>query len=285
MPIKSSKNNCERKKVTPKIIAVIKARNERENISETILSLKRQTLPPKQIIVVNDGSTDGTGEVAKKLGCVVIDLPYHAESYVGKPELAKVLNVGLKVAAKENPDYILTVDADHLLPKNYVECLIKRMEENPKLVIASGRIKGEPYNVMHPRGSGRIIRTSFWRKVNNVQYPVCWGWESWLCLKAMQLGYEVRCFRDIETEVKRPTKRGKAGYGKAMYALGYDWKYALGRCALTFLESPKAGLIMFWEFIRHNNVKRLDIAEWVNQMQKKRFWKHIWRIIRRKTRI
>lgn len=262
------------------VIAVVKARNERENISETILSLKRQTLPLEQIVVINDGSTDGTGELARKLGCVVIDLPYHAESYVGKPELAERLNVGLKLAAKKDPDYILIVDADHPLPKDYVKRLVKRMEDNAKLVVASGSIKGEPYVATHPRGSGRLVRTSFWRKVSDVQYPVCWGWESWLCLKAMQLGYKAVCFRDIETETKRSTKMGKTGYGKAMYALGYDWKYALGRCALTFLKSPRAGLTMFWEFIRHENVERLDVADWVNQMQKRRFWSRVWRIIK-----
>jgi len=263
-----------------KVIAVVKARNERENISETILSLKRQTLPLEQIIVVNDGSTDGTGELARELGCIVVDLPYHKESYVGKPELAERINVGLKLAGERDPDYVLTLDADHPLPENYVERLVKRMEANAKLVVASGYIEGEPYVETHPRGSGRLVKASFWKQVNNMQYPVCWGWESWLCFKAMQLGYEARCFKDIRSRVKRPTKEGKTGYGKAMYALGYDWKYALGRCFLTFLKSPKAGLKMFWEYIQHENVERLDIADWVNKMQKKRFWSRVWRIIK-----
>jgi len=69
--------------------------------------------------------------------------------------------------------------------------------------------------------------------------------------------------------------------GKAMYALGYDWKYALGRCVLTFFKSPKAGWSMFWGWLLHKNVKRLDIADWINQLQKNLFWKRAQTIIKR----
>ena len=66
-----------------------------------------------------------------------------------------------------------------------------------------------------------------------------------------------------------------------MYALGYDWKYDLGRCLLNFLKSPKAGLAMLWGYVRHRDVERLDIADWVNETQKKRFWRRVWQIIKR----
>ena len=217
------------------------------------------------------------------MGCEVVDLPYHEESFLGRPELAERLNIGLKFAEKYSPDYILKVDADHTLPKEYVEKIVSRMEVNPKLVVASGHIKGEPYTESAPRGSGRIIKASWLKEeFGSLCFPVCWGWEGYLLLKALKSGYEVKCFREIESEVKRCTGLGKAGYwGKAMYALGYDWKYALGRCLLIFLKSPKAGLSMFWGWFRHKNVERTDIAEWVSQIQKKRFWKRAWKVIKR----
>jgi len=265
----------------PKVVAVVTARNEENYIEQTLMCLRKQTLPLSEIIVVNDGSTDETGEKAKNLGCLVVDLPFHSESYVGRPELAERLNIGLKLAREENPDYVLIVGADHPLPPDYVEQLVKRMELNQKLGVASGYIQGEPYVETHPRGSGRLVKASFWRRINNMQYPVCWGWESWLCFKAMQLGFETKCFKELKTKVERATGLRKAGYlGKAMYALGYDWKYALGRCILTFLKSPKAGLSMFWNWFKHEDVERLDIADWVNNMQKKRFWSRVWRIIK-----
>ncbi len=267
--------NYKKIKGRARVVAIIFARNEKNYIRDTITSLKSQTMPV-DIILVDDGSTDGTGDIAREMGCFVIDLPYHEESYVGRPELAERVNVGLKVAREEDYDYVLIVGADHPLPPDYVRKIVSRMEANPKLVVASGRIKGEPYDEQVPRGSGRIVRASFWKKESNMQYPVAWGWEAWLYLKALERGYETRCFGDIVTEVKRTTSLRKAGYlGKAMYALGYDWKYALGRCLLTFLRSPRAGLSMFWGWARHKDVERLEIANWVSKMQKKRFWEKV----------
>jgi len=262
---------------------VIPARNEEEHIARTVASLRDQTLSPEVIVVVNDGSEDGTGEVAKRLGCVVLDLPSHKESYAGRPELAKVFNAGLAYLKGMDGgfDYILIVGADHPLPPNYVEEVVARMEANPRLVVASGAVEGEPCEESTPRGSGRIVDYGFWAETNGLQYPAEWGWESWLCFKAQSLGYETRCFSDITSKALRPTSLAKAGeWGKAMYALGYHPLYALGRCVLIFFRSPRAGWSMFWSWLLHSGVGRLDVADWVRERQRKRLWKRVKQILR-----
>jgi len=264
-----------------KYAVVVPARNEEEYIEKTLSALRKQTVPPSQLIVVDDGSKDGTSQIASKYADVVVRLPDRGYGVSGKPELAEVVNEGLRRVRKD-VDYVLICGADQILPKDYFETISNKMKSNPKLVVASGRAKGEPFFEYHPRGSGRVVDANFWRKVSNLLYPVEWGWETWLCYKAMQLGYEARCFRDVVTELRRPTRFGKAGlWGKAMYALGYDWKYVLGRCVLTFFKSPKAGWSMFWGWFLHKDVKRLDIADWVNRMQKSQFWKRVQTIISR----
>jgi len=45
--------------------------------------------------------------------------------------------------------------------------------------------------------------------------------------------------------------------------------YVLGRCALTFLKAPKSGMDMFRGWLFHGKIKRLDVAEYVNEEQKK----------------
>lgn len=275
----------KRSKNSPDILAITCARNEEAHITKTVVSLQKQTLPIKRIIVVNDGSTDATGEIAKELGCTVINLPFHKESYVGKPDLARIYNTGLKVVNKHNPDYILIVGADHALPPDYIEQIIKRMVANPKLVDAGGYVEGEDFAEHIPKGSGSVINASFWKKLNNTQFPVCWGWESWLPLKATQLGYETKCFRDVRTPIQRPMRIGKVGlWGKAMYALGYNWKYALARSFIYFVKSPKVGMSMFWNYMRHKDVERMDVADWTNQIQKKRFWRRLKEVIKSRGR-
>lgn len=256
------------------------ARNEEEHITGVISSLKSQTLPINKIVLVNDGSTDDTPLIGKDHGCIVISLPFHEESLVGTPELAERWNTGLKTVVEYSPDYVLLMGGDHILPESYVEELLARMTN--EIVIASGRIEGEPHTESAPRGSGRLVRASFWINENKMQYPVSNGWESWLLFKAMQLGYETKSFREITTRTERPTSLRKAkSLGKAMYTLGYDWKYTMGRCTLTFFKSPSAGIKMFWGWLRHKDVERLDVANFVSKMQSKRFWGRVWSFIRR----
>ena len=263
----------------PVVCVVIPARNEEETLPVTLKRLKAQTLRPRVIVVVDDGSTDKTAEIARKMNCTVVSRSPHKESYIGKPELAEVVNAGLSRVSKIC-GYVLILGADHKLPPNYIEELVKRMERNPKLVIAGGIIKGEPAVKTLVRGSGRLVKADWWRKLNGLCYPVTYGWEPWLCYKSLSLNFEVRSFPDLVTDA-RPTSltsmKAKE-LGKSMKSLGYDVKYALGRVALTFLRGHlKASSAMLQGYL--SNVKRLDVADWVNQYQKRTFWKRLKEIL------
>ena len=53
----------------PEVVAVVPARNEAEMLPITLPELLGQEYPgPLSVIVVDDGSSDGTGEIAAKLG-------------------------------------------------------------------------------------------------------------------------------------------------------------------------------------------------------------------------
>jgi 4,4'-diaponeurosporenoate glycosyltransferase len=67
------------------ISIIIPARNEGKKLARLLRSLSEQTLKPREIIVVDDHSEDGTAEVGERAGCVIIpssDLP---EGWAGKP--------------------------------------------------------------------------------------------------------------------------------------------------------------------------------------------------------
>jgi 4,4'-diaponeurosporenoate glycosyltransferase len=52
---------------------IIPARNEAHNLPKLLQSLRDQSVTPREIIVVNDGSTDATAALAKQFGAAVID--------------------------------------------------------------------------------------------------------------------------------------------------------------------------------------------------------------------
>ncbi|WP_321931339.1 glycosyltransferase [Paraburkholderia guartelaensis] len=109
----------------PGLTVLIAAYNEEASIAQTIESIATQEYAgPLQVIVVNDGSSDGTAEILSHL-----DLPWlevvHMPQNLGK---ARALNEGLKAARH---DYTVTVDGDSYLYRNALDNLIRRYLSDP----------------------------------------------------------------------------------------------------------------------------------------------------------
>ena len=62
------------------VTAIIPAYNEAANIEATIRSIQSQTYHVTQVIVVDDCSTDGTGDIARELGATVLRPPRNTGS-------------------------------------------------------------------------------------------------------------------------------------------------------------------------------------------------------------
>ncbi|MGY6213979.1 glycosyltransferase family 2 protein [Methylolobus aquaticus] len=67
------------------VSVIIPARNEAANLGPLLQSLREQTLPPAEVIVVDDQSTDRTASVALSAGARVITTPPLPEGWCGKP--------------------------------------------------------------------------------------------------------------------------------------------------------------------------------------------------------
>ena len=100
-----------------KVSVIIPAYNAEEYIEKCITSLINQTLKDIEIIVVNDGSTDGTEEIARKLA--LIDKRITVLSQENKLQGA-ARNAGTNISRGE---YIGFVDADDWVDLDYYEKL------------------------------------------------------------------------------------------------------------------------------------------------------------------
>ena len=65
-----------------KVAVILNARNEEKHLGKTLKFLQDQELKPYRIIVVNDGSADKTGEIAKSYGVEVIERKKREENFV-----------------------------------------------------------------------------------------------------------------------------------------------------------------------------------------------------------
>lgn len=103
---------------SPLVTVIIPAYNEEKYIQKCLDSLKNQTLENFEIIVVDDGSTDSTRQIASKLGVKVTSLTH------GGPGRAK--NYGARIASGK---ILVFLDADMFVEKSYLKKIIKPIIE------------------------------------------------------------------------------------------------------------------------------------------------------------
>ncbi len=245
------------------------ARNEAQNIGRTLTALSNQSLKPSKMIVVDDGSVDGTVDVASRFECDIVRLPHHRESYLGRPELAAVTNAGLGKVS-DSAAYVVIVDADTPLPRNYIEELTRRMGADSRVAAASGVPVGASPDMELPTNSGFAVKTMAWRDLNGLRYPLVYGYEGWLRFKLIQLGFKVQVYVDLSTVPVRGTGLKGIPDGRAMYSLGYDPIYAIGRVAINMPSQPRRSLMTLVGYFAHGDATRSDVADWVGQRQRAR---------------
>jgi len=112
----------------PTLTVVIPAHNEERDLGNTLAALMRQTTAPDRIIVVDDGSTDLTSEVAARYPVEIV------RNEVALGNKARVVNY---VAPSIDSDLIINIDADTILAPDYIE-RIKVPFLDPKVAIAAG---------------------------------------------------------------------------------------------------------------------------------------------------
>jgi len=112
----------------PRIVAVIPARNEAAVVGRSIASLERQQYPGGiHIVVVDDDSTDGTGDAARAAGppglVTVIRAAALPKGWTGK---LWAVSEGVRHAARFDPEYLLLTDADIVHPPGNLAGLAAR---------------------------------------------------------------------------------------------------------------------------------------------------------------
>jgi biofilm PGA synthesis N-glycosyltransferase PgaC len=128
--------------LVPGVTVIIPAWNEEASIADTVRSVQAQTVTPVEIIVIDDCSTDKTGEVARSLGVKVV------RPEKNKGSKASALNYGVGFITSE---FVLAIDADTTLAPDALEKLLPAMD-HPNVAAASGFVLPRHVRTMWERG-------------------------------------------------------------------------------------------------------------------------------------
>lgn len=166
----------------PKVSVIVPIYNVEKYLEKCINSLLSQTLEDIQIILVNDGSKDNSGNIAKEYEKNNKDRVIYVEKENGG--LSDARNYGLKYATG---DFIAFLDSDDYIEKNaYEEMYNKAIEENADYVECDfiwefpNKIRvDKQYPYKNKKEMLSFVRVVAWNKLikrqliidNNLEFP------------------------------------------------------------------------------------------------------------------
>lgn len=220
------------------IYIVIPAHNEEAFIADTLQSLFAQSLQPKQIVVVDDQSSDNTAAIAnsfaEKHPFLKVVKTTSSEAHLPGSKIVNAFKKGQAHLDREY-DIICKFDADLVFPKDYLETLSRHFSENSKAGMAGGfcYIKEENEwklesltNKDHIRGALKAYRKECFEDIGGLKPSM--GWDTADELLAQYHGWEIITDPALKVKHLRPTgftynKKAKWKQGEAFYKLRYGF--------------------------------------------------------------
>jgi glycosyltransferase involved in cell wall biosynthesis len=246
-----------------KYVLITPAHNEEPFIEKTLASMVAQTILPELWVIVDDGSTDRTAEIVERYAarCPWIDLVRRPQridrSFAGK---VCAFNSGLEQARSLEFDVIGNLDADLSFDPEYLEFLIGKFAEDPRLGVAgtpftedggydSARDSFEGEN--HVAGGCQLFRRRCFEDVGGY-IPNPLGGIDWIAVTTARMkGWRTRSFPQKRFHHHRTLgTAGKSGvaasflYGEKDYCLGGSPVWQLFRVAYRATKRPIDGLAL-----------------------------------------
>ncbi len=232
------------------------ARNEADMLPHLAGALRRQTRLPVRWVIVENGSSDQTAQLAERIVAEsswarLVVLSEAGQRERGAP-IVRALHAGLDGLDLE-PDVIVNVDADVTMEPDYFERLLEAFARDPSLGIASGSA-WEPVNGAWRQrfvtggtvwGATRAYRWACLQDVLPLEERH--GWDGVDQLVARARGWTTRTFTDLPFRHHRPegqldgsTWAHWYANGDTAYFMGYRPWYLLARALHRMRRNPAA---------------------------------------------
>jgi len=237
-------------------VIITPVRNEEAHLRLTIGSVTRQSVPPAEWVIVNDGSTDGTGgileECARQFPWI---RPVHRPDRGFRKSgggVMEAFNAGYAALSCRDWDFMVKLDGDLAFEADYFAKCFAYFEREPRLGVGGGVVYyvmpdgarqfergGPPF---HVRGATKIYRRACWKGIGGF-WPAP-GWDTLDEVKANMLGWTTKSFSDVHLQHLRPTGaadgrwRDHVKNGKANYISGYHPLFMLAKCLSRLRQRP-----------------------------------------------
>ncbi|WP_345206885.1 glycosyltransferase [Chryseobacterium ginsengisoli] len=220
-----------------KFLIIIPAHNEENNLSFTLDSLQQQSFKDFKVVIVNDGSTDGTSEVIKKYTdndsrFETVNLQKSAHQPGSK--VVNAFKNGLNTQNIDEFEIICKFDADIILSENYLEKVENSFKNNPKYGLIGGLLYVEKdgdwvyegnSNKHHVRGPMKAYRKESFIQMGGIRETL--GWDNIDSILLENLGWKEIVLPELHVKLIKVkgadyTIKPADYYGRYFYFLGLN---------------------------------------------------------------
>ncbi len=200
----------------PRLSIVWAVLNERGNLPELVERLRRVELPPWEVIVVDDGSTDGTRPYLAQLSAN--DPRFRQLLHEGKQTTIRAQAMGIGVAKGE---FVAIMDADLQHPPESLPSMVAALAAGSDLVVAS---RYAPGGSPGPRTLGRLL----------LSHGAQWLARRWLP-EARDVTDPVSGFFAFRRPIFRSLDPGVRGYKLLLFVLAMSTGRRISEVAFQFV--------------------------------------------------
>lgn len=233
---------------------VTPARDELENLSRLAGAVTSQGLPPRAWVIVDNGSRDGTRELAEELAAEhgwISTVTVAGDEQIRGTPIVHAVNAGLETLRPWS-DVVVKLDADVSFEPDHFERLLAAFAADPLLGIASslcleetaGQWRPTYSTRSHARGAVRAYRRECLADVMPLEPRL--GWDGIDELKAAVRGWRTATLPDVAFYHHRKVGQREAAYarwrrqGETAHYMGYRPSYLLVRALYRAVREPSA---------------------------------------------
>jgi hypothetical protein len=235
-------------------VLITPVRDEETHLPRTIESVVKQTIQPKEWIIVDDGSKDNTGSIADQAAAQHswIRVVHRADrgSRRWGAGIIEAFYDGFHALRITDWDFMSKLDGDLSFQLNYFANAMDKFAANPRIGIGGGVLYHfadgvkvmEQHPLFHVRGGVKIYRKECWDTLGGLWVGP--GSDLIDEAKANMLGWITRSFTDLELQHHRPTGEsygrwgGSVKDGKIDYVTGYHPLFLIAKWTRRLVQRP-----------------------------------------------
>jgi poly-beta-1,6-N-acetyl-D-glucosamine synthase len=235
-------------------VVITPVRDEAEHLEHTIRSMVNQTVRPARWVLVDDGSTDGTGEIvdrwAAKYSWIIAIHRRNRGSREAGSGVMEAFFEGLNQVLPADWKFLVKLDGDLIFQPEYFENCFKEFAADSRLGIGggvichdvNGRLEVEQNPHFHVRGATKIYKRECWEKIGGLWRAP--GWDTLDEVKANRLGWTTRSFPELKLHHLRFTGAAAGAWknsvknGLGSYICGYHPLFMLMKCVKNIPQKP-----------------------------------------------